>query len=99
MVAKAVLRKLSAYGMLHLETLQAYRSQMQFLVSDPVAPSPFPVYFVQQMHAQVVEKSWPADVVWPELHDEVLLSMAPVSDNQKFQGEAFSNKILVKFSL
>ena len=69
MVAKAVLQKLSVHGMLHLETLQAYRSQMQFLVSDPVAPSPFPVYFVQQMHAQVVEKSWPADVFWRELHD------------------------------
>ena len=95
MVARAVLQKLSVHGMAHPETLQAYCSERQYLVSDPVAPSPFPVYFVQQMHAQVVEKSWPADVFWRELHDQVLLSMAPGSDIEKFQVEALSSKILV----
>ena len=94
MAAKAVLQKLSVHGMLHLETQQAYCSQMQFLVSDPVAPSPFPVYFVQQMHAQVVEKSWPADVFWRELHDEGLLRLIPGSDIEKFQVEALSSKII-----
>ena len=94
MFAKAVLQKLSAHGMLHLETLQAYRSQMQFLVSDPVAPSPFPVYFVQQMHAQAVEKSWPAHVFWRELQDEGLLRLIPGADIEKFQVEALSSKII-----